>query len=202
MMMASGFRPTFADTGRGGAVMLAATLLLVIARSAFVGYVWFERQADVRAVAAATTTVRPGAAVLLAENNASSWARWMESPIGRYSGGMPIYRHTATTIVMSRKAFVPTIFTAAGKQPLRVLPPWTQLSVPEGGLPSVDDLDDPRVGPRSEYPYLEDWRRRFDYLLLVNADLPNRNRAIEQVPGLSLVSDQGFARLYRIDRRP
>ena len=126
----------------------------------------------------------------------------MESPIGRYSGGMPIYRHTATTIVMSRQAFVPTIFTAAGKQPLRVLPPWTQLSVPEGGLPSVDDLDDPRVGTRSEYPYLEDWRRRFDYLLLVNADLPNRNRAIEQVPGLSLVSDQGFARLYRIDRRP
>jgi hypothetical protein len=202
LMMACGFRPVIAETPRGRTVILAATLLVVLTRSAFVGYVWTERQADVRSVAAATVSMQPGAAVLLAENDPVTWVRSMQAPIGRYSAGTTLYRHTATTIVMSRHAFVPTIFTAAGKQPLRVLPPWADLAVPEGGIPSVDDLDDPRMAAQSEYAYLVDWRRRFDYLLLVNADLPNRGLAIEQVPGLSLVSDQGFARLYRTDRRP
>lgn len=202
LMMASGFRPVVGETPRSRAVILAATLLLVLTRSAFIGYVWNDRQADVRSVAAATASMQPGAAVLLAENDPVTWVRWVEAPIGRYSVGTTLYRHTATTIVMSRHAFVPTIFTAAGKQPLRVLPPWTDLAVPEGGIPRVDDLDDPRMAGQSEYAYLNDWRRRFDYLLLVNADLPNRGLAIEQVPGISLVSDQGFARLYRIERRP
>jgi hypothetical protein len=202
LMMASGFRPVLGETPRGRTIALAATLLLVVARSAFVGAVWSERQADVRSVEAATVTVQPGAAVLLAENDPVTWVRWMQAPIGRYSAGTTLYRHTATTIVISRHAFVPTIFTAAGKQPLRVLPPWTGLAVPEGGLPGIDDLDDPRMAAQGEYAYLTDWRRRFDYLLLVNADLPHRGLAIEQVPGISLVSDEGFARLYRIDRRP
>jgi hypothetical protein len=202
LMMASGFRPVIAETPRGRTIAVAATLLLVLSRSVHIGYIWIDRQADVRSVEAATATMQPGAAVLLAENDPNTWERWMQAPIGRYSAGATLYRHTATTIVMSRHAFVPTIFTAAGKQPLRVLPPWTELAVPEGGIPSVDHLDDPRMAAQSEYAYLTDWRRRFDYLLLVNADLPHRGRAIEQVPGISLVSDQGFARLYRIDRRP
>jgi len=65
------------------------------------------------------------------------------------------------------------------------------------GVPASDP-----AAARGEFHYLKDWRGRFDYLLLVNADLPNRGIAIDRVPGISLVSDRGFARLYQIDRRP
>lgn len=202
LMVAAGVRPEVSVDHRKGGLILAVTLALVLARSGWHGYIWIERQGDLRSVEAATRTMPPGSAVMLAESRPDNKTKWLAAPIGRYSLGRPIYWHVGTTIVMTRHSFVPTIFTAAGKQPLEVLPAWKDLSVPEGALPSVDDLDDLRPAVLSEFPYLRDWRSRFDYVLLVNADMPSWRLQIEQVPGLSLVSDQGFARLYRIDRQP
>jgi len=200
LMLAAAIRPQVPGGARGGAIVLAVLLGAVLARSAWIGGIWIVRQDDIRSVEAATAGIAPGSAVLLAENLTDSAVR-RQAPEGRYAQGASIYRHIPTLIVMSRHAFVPTIFTAAGKQPLKVLPAWADRAVPEGSIPSVDDLDDPAAA-RGEFHYLKDWRGRFDYLLLVNADLPNRGIAIDRVPGISLVSDRGFARLYQIDRRP
>lgn len=201
-LMASAIRPQMAGTPDRERLVLGIVLALVLLRTAFVGYIWVQRQADVRSIEAATVDLPAGAAVLLAENRPTPGPVWLQAPLGRYAVGVPIYRHMGTIIVMSRYAFVPTVFTAAGKQPLQVLPPWREIAVAEGGIPTVDDLDDPRVVDERGYPYLADWRARFDYVLLVNGDLPNQGLHASEVPGLSLVSDKGFARLYRIDRRP
>ncbi len=202
LLLAGSIRPRLAETAENERLALAVTLALVLLRASFIGYTWMERQADIRSIEAATIGMPAGAAVLVAENRPTDATKWLGSPLGRYGVGIPIYRHLGTTIVMSRRAFVPTIFTAAGKQPLEILPPWRDISVPEGGTPKVDDLDNPRMAEPDEFPYLRNWRARFDYVLLINADMPNAGMHAAQVPGLSLVSDKGFARLYRIDRRP
>ena len=49
--------------------------------------------------------------------------------------------------------------------------------------------------------YLRAWRERFDYALVVNADLPDDLGPFVPPPELELVADEGFAQLYRI-RRP
>ncbi|MGU9981285.1 hypothetical protein ACJ4V0_14705 [Phreatobacter sp. HK31-P] len=202
LLLAGSIRPRLAGTAEKERLVLAITLALVLMKAAFIGYTWMERQADIRSIDAATISMPAGAAVLVAENRPDNVTKWLRAPLGRYAVGVPIYRHLGATVVMSRLGFVPTIFTAAGKQPLEILPPWKDISVPEGGTPRVDDLDNPRMAEPDEYPYLRNWRARFDYVLLINADLPNAGMHAGEVPGLSLVSDKGFARLYRIDRQP
>jgi len=96
---------------------------------------------------------------------------------------------------------VPTVFTAKGKQPLTVLPPWSDIAVPEGNLLSVGLLDCPdEIGTVSSFaPYLVNWRQRFDFILLVNADVEDRFDGT--IPsGVRLAAETPFAKLYAIDK--
>ena len=57
------------------------------------------------------------------------------------------------------------------------------------------------LGAATPDPYLKDWRAKFDYVLLLNADLPARQGFdADALVHLELVADRGFARLYRIIR--
>ncbi|MBL8571926.1 MAG: hypothetical protein JNK84_22865 [Phreatobacter sp.] len=199
LMMAASVRPDFRESMRVRRALALLMLIAVSARAAWIWSVWSERQGDVRSIAAVSADIPANAAVLLARHYTGDVSD-PRLPAGRYAHGQPIFWHMPTLITIWRHAFVPTIFTAAGKQPLRVLPSWIDKAVPEGGIPMVDELDQP--ASLREYHYLRDWRRRFDYVLLVNADMPNREPGAEAVPGLRLVSDGGFARLYRIERAP
>ena len=49
-------------------------------------------------------------------------------------------------------------------------------------------------------PYLVDWRSKFDFILVVNADVADQNVGDLMPVGTRLVKDAGFARLYGIDR--
>jgi hypothetical protein len=49
-------------------------------------------------------------------------------------------------------------------------------------------------------PYLRDWSDRFDYLVVINADVPNKYGPMPALANISLISDRGFARIYRIKR--
>jgi hypothetical protein len=189
------------DLPRAWAAKAAATLALcALAKSAWVGEVWRERQADIRAVERSLAAVPAGAAVLVAQNTADRRA----APLGRYTITGPAYWHFPALATPERRAFIPYLFTAAGKQPLRVLPPWTEISVPEGIPPSVDLLAPPPPGRAASlaHPpaYLQAWGERFDYLLVINADLPSADGPMPRLANLALISDQGFAQLYRIAR--
>lgn len=189
-------RPGF-RLARAGGVAAVALATLALARTGWIGGIWQERQADVAAVEQVLALVPPGAAVLPTEHTREAG---QDRSRGRaLANGLPWHWHLPSLVVPLRHAFVPTLFTAPGKQPLRVLPPWTAISVLEGGPAPVRLLWSYTPTPQLSYAmgYVADWRRRFDYVLVLDAQVPvDRNESA--LPELELVADQDFARLYRI----
>ncbi len=179
--------------------LAAAMVLMVSARTAWVGWVTWQRAGDVAAVERALEPVPAGALVLPLDHAPIAG----QVPLGRvFMDGYPTYYHLAALAVMRRQAFVPTLFTARGKQPLGVRPAWLSLSVPEGPLASVNALEHPDDLPwlRNTAPYLQQWQR-FDYALVLNADMPDLYGPITLPPAFELLRDEGFAQLFRI-RQP
>lgn len=179
---------------------LCATLVLLafLGRTALVGALWRDQQTDVAAVHDALEALPRGATVLPVEQRPADRSK---APPGRYTAvGENSYRHLAALALPWRSAFVPIIFAARGKQPIEVLPPWNEIDEPNGGqLADVHGLD-PVV--HEEYglkyaPYAAQWRR-FGYVLVLSADMPDRFGPFVPPPGLTLVRDSGFARLYRV----
>jgi hypothetical protein len=198
LMFVASVRPTIPSTVGWQRAALALTFLAATARTAWVSRIWIARQADFASVERALEQVPSGAAVLPLEHLPSA-QDMKQAPLGRYLlRGYPNYGNVAALAIVERHAFIPTLFTAAGKHPIRVLPPWDEIAVAEGSIASVDQLADPQAIPL--FPYLAHWRDRFDFLLVVCADLPNERGPLPSLPGLRLVSDQSFAKLYRIEK--
>ncbi len=180
-------------------VLAAAMLLMVAGRTAWVGWVWWQRSADVAAVERALQPVPAGALVLPLEHMPIA----NQVPLGRvFIDGYPSYYHLPALAVLRRQAFVPTLFTARGKQPLAVRPAFQALAVPEGPLASVNALEhlDRMPWYRDLAPYVQQWER-FDFALVLNADMPDIYGPVQLPAAFELVRDEGFAQLWRI-RQP
>ena len=109
----------------------------------------------------------------------------------------PMY-HSATLAIYRRDAFVPTLFTYPGKQPLRPISAVQNLGVPEGGPIPWRRLDSFVAGapPSSVHRYARTWWRDFDYMLMLNpTPAPPRPDLLELIG-----SGERFA-LYRIKTR-
>lgn len=191
---------------RAEAALAGALVLLVGLRAGWILSIWQERRADVAAVERVLAHVPAGAAVLPMEHR-FDWDLWRPGmprpPRGRHVGpGHPATWHLATLAIPRRHAFVPTLFAARGKQPLRVVPPWDEIAQQDAEIVSVGLLPDPDLEllRRSSAGYVQHWRTGFDFLLLLNADLPDARGGLRDLPDLTLVEDAGFARLYRIAR--
>ncbi len=193
----------FAVLNRRQAMWLLVALgIVVFGRTGWIGFNWWHGQKDVAAIESVIASVPPGSAIMPLKREPdpahmprnSRYYFWQEDT----------FRHLPTLAVPLSHAFVPTVFTAIGKQPLRVLPPWSEISVPEGNLLSLSVLICPAVMARdmAYTPYLRDWRNRFDFVLVVNTDTPDRYIGDVVPAGLKLVNDGGFAKLYAIDKNP
>lgn len=178
--------------------LAAAAFALVAVRTAWIGWNWAASFEMVHSLRQAFADIPAGKAVLPLQHRTKRTTRsW---PLrGRTLGvAEGTFWHYPALIVPYRHAFVPTLFAQRGKQPISVRPPWDQISDPGGGvLPSVHCLEHPA---RCD-PYLRHWRTRFDFVLVLNADQPDRYGPFVPPPELQLVKDAGFARLYLI-RRP
>ncbi len=187
-----------AGTVRGANRAAAFLLALALIRTGWIANIWHQREADVESVQRALSKVPAGAAILPVENIPDE-TRPM--PVGRYLlEGFPTYWHDVAYAVPFRHAFVPTLFTARGKQPLIVLPPWDKIAV-ETGIPvPVNFLTHYAPKPKVVYliGYTADWREKFGYALLLNADLPPAPTQAALPAELELLADEGFARVYRI----
>lgn len=212
LTLAAALRPEPVLSRRAMAVLGGALLAVSATRTALVAQVWRERQADVASLERALAHLPVGASLLPMEHTPDG-ARG--APRGRYmfSGGdfwqgsrsSGTFWHYPTLAVPWRQAFVPTLFAMRGKQPIRVLPPWDALMVADGFPLSISGLlaEDPTRhrpwwGPYAHH--LARWRERFDYVLVLNADMPDGGGPARPVPGLKLVADEGFAQLHRIHR--
>ena len=184
-------------------VATISLLLISLFRTGDIAWVWSQRSADLQAVARALAPVPAGASLLPLQHVPASF---LAEPTGRYIySGAATFNHYATLAVPWQHAFVPMLFAARGKQPLQILPPWDELNEPDGGIPaSVHALDDPAVMadalPNARYTAA--WRQRFNYALVLNADVPDQAGVFTPPPELELIRDEGFAQLYRIHRSP
>ncbi|MBY3157047.1 hypothetical protein HFO56_32490 [Rhizobium laguerreae] len=192
----------FANLTRRQALLLALIInLAVFGRTGWVGWNWWLAQKDVAAVETVLKKVPAGAAVLPLGHEPETVSSLAYSN-RHFAWGLDTFRHLPTLAVPFSHAFVPTLFTAKGKQPLSVLPPWSEIAVPEGNLLSIGVLSCPAMMQeyRNFTPYLSDWRRRFDFILVANADIPDRYVGTLMPAGLMLVDDAGFAKLYAIEK--
>ncbi|WP_425504007.1 hypothetical protein [Rhizobium paranaense] len=185
---------------RREALMLAAVLsCVVLGRTAWVGFNWWCGQADVADIRTVLAAIPKGSAILPVAHKPK------QIPIGfdhrHFAWNEDTFRHLPTLAVPFASSFVPTLFTAKGKQPLVVLQPWTDIAVPEGNLLSVSLLDCPSLENLSTVvPYLRNWRQHFDFVLVLNADTPDRYSGDSIPAGLTILSDTPFAKLYAIDK--
>jgi len=185
---------------RRQAVLLAAILVAVaLGRTIWIGANWWHGEADVVDIRTVLANVPEGAAILPMAHKPANMPTDISARY--YAWNEDTFRHLPTLAIPYAHAFVPTVFTAAGKQPLTVMPPWRDIAVPEGNLVSSGLLNCPAELKAfiEVAPYLVDWRRRFDFLLVVNADMPDQYS--DKLPdGLRLVADTRFAKLYAIDK--
>jgi hypothetical protein len=178
---------------------------LAIARTIWIGSVWSAREADVHAVQAALNKAPEGAAILAVQSEPAD----ASVPTGRFLAAVPpswrtmtMLQHVPVMAIPWRKAFVPTLFAILGQQPVRVLPPWTELKDPSSEAPDVHVLDaQPIPDGAEQFAYLRDWDRKFGYVLAMGMDKDDRQGPFTPPPQLRLVDDEGYARLYRIERQ-
>jgi hypothetical protein len=187
-------RPTFA-TARQNAVLATVLIVAALVRIGTIGWIWQMRSGDLNQLDTVTATLPAGATVMVLQQR---WSEQTGAPLGRLVAGFPggrcaSERHYASLVVMWRQVFIPTLFTVPGQQPLAVTPPYRDKAVFSSGIPFIEDIETPTT--QSYDPYLVGWRWRFDYVLLLNADLGR-----PPLPGTEIVADNGFARLYRVLR--
>lgn len=189
----AGVRPQFGAlrTDRVAALLLGLALCL---RIAWIGMVWSERERDLWQMFAVTRLVPAGSSLLVLRQD---WRAGTAVPVGRVMAGGPgpmveTQRHWPALALIRDRVFLPTLFTVPGQQPLRVRPPWRALSTHVSAIPFPAMLG--QSAPSDAY--LQRWRA-FDYILLINADLPTDHpltaRAVTRAAG------NGFAALYRIE---
>jgi hypothetical protein len=109
----------------------------------------------------------------------------------------PIY-HAPTLAVHYATAFVPSLFTAPGKQPITVRPAYSRLHVPYAGPAPISILKRIAEGsmPTDVPPFVRTWHRDYDYLYVVGAPVANPIPAL-----LEPMAIGGRFALYRVRKQ-
>ncbi len=127
-------------------------------------------------------------------------AYWNRVPAGRFITALTRTEfHMAALLLIEHKAFWPLLFTTPWQQPLQVLPPYRQISMQSGQVPSYHLLGVERLSQteRLQSPYVAGWERNFDYVLLLDAGgAPELTKLLPE--RLTLVSHSDMAALFRI----
>ncbi len=171
-------------------VLPLLAVAVIAARGLWMGEIWQARQADIASVQRALKPVPAGARVMPMMLPPTD-----TEPQGRYLGDItPAFEHLPSLAVLYAHAYVPTLFAQEGKQPLSVREPFNEDNEPSGGV--LGSPADVATNNGHAAAYLPHWRNEFDYVLMINADMGRASAP----PGTCLVTDQGFARLYRVAR--
>ncbi len=160
--------------------LAVAVVALVGLRSAAMTRLWSEQAGLLAQVEAAIAPIPPGARVLAVRDGDSPWHTEADEPAShRILRRTVAYQHLPALVTLEREAFWPMIFTAAGKQPIALRPPYEQLAQSDGYMPLTRELAPAVTIPpppgrcgmvAPEIPcQLWSWPQRYDYLLRFNA---------------------------------
>ena len=182
---------------RGAASIAVAFALLLVGRAALVAQNWQGHARDLADLRSELAYVEPGAKLLPAQ---TAFPDDFPQGAGRVLPNLArLDDHLGALAVIERRAFWPLLFADPGQQPLVVRPPYDRLAQPLGYAPPWQELfEDPPTPPQiAAFPYLDDWRTRFDYVLLQGP------KATGSTPvGLRLIRADEATSLYRIDHSP
>jgi len=180
----------------------AATLALSSLQSAWVAWNWRALQDNIVQVETLLAKVPAGARVMPLQHDPALGLK-LSAPAGRYIFGVgdPTFRHYDALAVPLRRAFVPNLFAAKGLQPLRVIGDWDRYVEHNGGDAASVSVLSRAIFP-GEASYAPYWRDRFDYVLILNTDMPDQSGPFVPPQGLTLVASQHFAELWRVSKAP
>ncbi len=178
--------------------LLAAFAAVSVARYGLICVAFAAHNADIAAFRATIAEVPPGARVAVV--SAFYDPQRGPEPIGRrILLAQDALMHMPGLLVIDREAFWPLLFSARGKQPIEVRPPYDRIAMAEGWLPSWRELAAPTEAGRHVAPYLADWREDFDYLICLYAGRLADPAALDP-GGLRLVHFTPVAALYQVVR--
>jgi hypothetical protein len=168
----------------------AVAIAITLANVAVVFSVWMSYRAEYSAMIESFGKINKQSLVLVGHSGDAD-----DPPQDLYE--YPIY-HAPTLAVHYADAFVPTLFTATGKQPVAARPAHQHLDIPHGGPVPVAILKAivEGNGPAGTPSFIRSWHRDYDYLYIVGTSRPN------PMPGIleELDAASRFV-LYRI-RKP
>jgi hypothetical protein len=149
------------------------------------------------------TSVTLGSRVLAADVQYRDNPDWyLNMPASRRLPELaPTYWHLASFVLLDRHAFWPNIFAEESQQPIAIIAPYRELEAVRSPPLNYLDLTLSRVADQEleHFPYLVDWREKFDFVLLLNAEgAPNLDHFLPDQ--LQLVDRQGIAALFRVRR--
>jgi len=181
---------------RAAWLIAVAFVGLFLIRSACVAAAWVDHRKDLAEIRAAIAPVPPGARVLVARGDASG-----RTDVKLSSRAIPgLYRldgNLGSLLVIERHAFWPLQFADPSQQPLVVKAPYRDIAAqPLGEMVDWRDLRPtaPTAQALGSAAYLNQWRARFDYVLLLDAE-----EASGPTPdGLAPLRLAPYAALYRI----
>jgi hypothetical protein len=171
---------------------LACVIAVTLPNLIVVTKVWLSYRADYAAMIQSFGKLKKGSLILVGGSKSGD-----DPPLDNLAA-YPI-SHAPTLAVHYADAFVPDLFTAAGKQPVRPRPAYERLDegatspVPVGILAAI------AAGKTSDAVpvYLRSWPRDFDYLYLLGPRIENPlPRLLEEID-----ASRSFV-LYKIRRAP
>lgn len=168
--------------GIGGITLINLAVVLAV---------WLPYRTDYAAIIESFHKIDRGSRVLVAGTDDSGDPPFVDLT------SYPMY-YAPTLAVHYANAFVPNVFTEAGKQPLRTREAVRRLAIPDGGLVPSGLLTAIATGqpPADVPPSLRTWYQDYNYLYVLGPPAPN------PLPDLLEVLDasERFV-LYKIRRR-
>jgi hypothetical protein len=146
---------------------LALAAAITVVNVGLVAAVWESYRADFAAAQKSFQLLPKGAIVLIGHSEEGD-----DPPLDLWD--YPIY-NIPTLAVHFADAFVPSLFTDPGKQPVTPRAPWRRLDVPYGNIMPVKLLKfiAEHGAPPGTPPFIHTWQIDFDYLYLVGPSIPN-----------------------------
>jgi hypothetical protein len=171
---------------------LTAVTGITLANLAVVYVVWLSYRADYAAIIASFQRIDRGSRVLVGASGEG------DDPPFKDLTQYPMF-YAPTLAVHYANAFVPNLFTAAGKQPVQARAAVQRLAIPYGGPMPMRVLTAIAAGQISAGlpPFIRTWYRDYDYLYVLGPHVANPlPNLLEQVD-----SSARFV-LYKIRRTP
>lgn len=178
-----------------GALVTGLLVATIAAHVGWIGWVWSQREGDYRDLATIAQQIPANSKVIVARN-AGIPRRWSEPGVYIRSRQY-VRRHLPALLVPLSHAYIPTLFSIRGQQPLRIAPAFQPLSVESSSIPTISDLHRHKSEEGNDI-YLTAWECDFDFLLILEQDRDGRQE--EAFPTVHLVADTPTAHLYRLDR--